>query len=103
MSTEVEPKTLDTELTLQTVRDYLSIDFIDDMTDRRLNRLVTVADSFLKGAVGNDYPVDDPRAQELAMMIIADLYDNRELSQKQQAMYRKLAYDFELQLRLEMR
>lgn len=87
----------------QDVKDYLGIDFTDDMTERRIERSIRVADKFLIGALGKDYPRDDERAQELALMIIADLFDNRELSQKQASMYRKLAHDFELQLRLEMR
>lgn len=94
---------LSDKLELQDVRDYLGIDFIDDMTERRLVRSINVADKFLIGALGVDYPIDDERAQELALMIIADLFDNRELSQKQESMYRKLAHDMELQLRLEMR
>lgn len=85
------------------VKDYLGIDFTDDMTERRLERLVAVADKFMIGALGHSYPVDDERVQELMLMIIADLYDNRELTQKQASTYRKLAHDFELQIRMEMR
>lgn len=92
-------KTLD----VQDVKDYLGIDYTDDMTDRRLTRAMAVSDAFLKGALGENYPVDDYRAQELALMIIADVYDHRELTAKEQVSYRKLAHDFELQLRLEMR
>lgn len=90
-------------LTLEAVKDYLGIDFEDDMTERRLTRLVSVADKFMVGAIGKEYPADDERVQELQLMIIADLFDHRELSQKQESMYRKLAHDFELQIRLEAR
>lgn len=96
--------TLETALLeIEAVKDYLGIDFTDPMTERRLLRLITVADKFLVGSLGATYPRDDVRTQELGLMIIADLYDHRELSQKQNSMYRKLAHDIELQIRLEMR
>lgn len=86
----------------QEVKDYLGIDYDDDMTERRIEHSIRVADSFLVGALGRNYPKADPRAKELALMVISDIFDHRELTQKETAMYRKLAHDFELQLRLEM-
>lgn len=91
------------DLTVQDVKDYLGIDYTDEMTERRLTRAMAVSDAFLKGALGENYPADDYRAQELALMIIADIYDHRELTAKEQVSYRKLAHDLELQIRLEMR
>lgn len=85
------------------VKDYLGIDWTDDAMERRITRTIAVADKFLQGAIGTDYPTDDVRVQELTLMIIADLFDHRELTQKEQSVYRKLAHDFELQIRLEMR
>ena len=85
------------------VKDYLGIDWTDDAMERRITRTIAVADKFLQGAIGTDYPNEDVRVQELTLMIIADLFDHRELTQKEQSVYRKLAHDFELQIRLEMR
>lgn len=99
---EVQVKTVDV-LTSQDVKDYLGIDWTDDAMERRIARTMLVADTFLEGAIGKEYPKDDMRAQELTLMIIADLFDHRELTQKERSMYRKLAYDFEQQIRLEMR
>lgn len=90
-------------VTNQEVKDYLGIDWTDEAMERRITRTIAVADKFLEGAICVDYPRDDVRAQELALMIIADLFDHRELTQKEQSVYRKLAYDFEQQIRLEMR
>ena len=88
---------------IQDVKDYLGITWDDAAMERRLTRLLRTADAFLVGALGENYPKSDPRCQELALMIVADLYDHRELSQKEKYTYRKMASDFELQIRLEMR
>lgn len=85
------------------VKDYLGIDWSDDAMERRIARSILVADKFLEGALGSEYPRDDVRAKELGLMIIADIFDHRELTQKEKNTYRKLAHDFELQIRLEMR
>lgn len=90
-------------VTNQDVKDYLGIDYADEMTDRRIQHSIRVADSFMQGALGKDYPKDDPRAIELSLMVIADIFDHYALTQKERATYRKLAHDFELQMRLEMR
>lgn len=90
-------------LTSQDVKDYLGIDWSDEAMERRITRTIAVADKFLEGAIGVDYPKDDVRAQELTLMIISDLFDHRELTQKEKAVYRKLAHDFELQIKLELR
>lgn len=97
---------VDTEnklLSSEEVKDYLGIDWTDEAMERRIKRSILVADKYLEGAIGKDYPREDPRAQELALMIIADIYDHNELTQKERTTYRKLAYDFEWQLKLEMR
>lgn len=90
-------------LTPQDVKDYLGIDWSDDMVERRIAHTIKVADLFLQDAIGKDYPKDDARAKELGLMIISDLFDHHELTQKERATYRKLAHDFELQMRLELR
>ena len=90
-------------LSADEVNEYLGIDFADETSDRRIKSLITVADAFLEGAIGQDYPREDPRIKELALMIVGDLYDHRTLSAKQENSYRKLAHDFEWQIRLEMR
>ena len=49
-------------LELQEVKDYLGIDYDDDMVNRRLNNLIKVAESFLKGAIGKSFDREDARA-----------------------------------------
>lgn len=85
------------------VKNYLGIDYADEMVDKNIKRLVKTADSYLKGAIGEDYPKEDPRAIELALIVIADLYDNRDMSAKVSNNVRSIVNDFSMQLRLESR
>lgn len=87
----------------QDVYNYLGIDYTDPMVEANVSRAIRTADAYLKGAVGEDYPSDDPRAQELALIFIADLYDNRGMLEAVNKNVRKLVDDFLLQLRLELR
>lgn len=87
----------------QDVYNYLGIDYADNMVTANVNRAISTADAYLKGAVGSDYPVDDPRAKELALIFIADLYDNRGSLEKSSTTVRKFVTDSLLQLRLELR
>lgn len=89
--------------TLIEVKDYLCIDFEDDSTDRLLNRLITTADLYMQGAIGVDYPKEDPRAKQIGLLLIADLYDNRGMSEKVSNSVRNLVSDFILQLQMELR
>ncbi|MDD2954350.1 MAG: head-tail connector protein [Parabacteroides sp.] len=88
--------------TLEEVKDYLCIDFDDEATNRTLNRLILTADAYLKGAIGENYPTDNHKAKQIALLLISDLYDNRDLTEKVSANMRKIVDDFSLQLRLEL-
>lgn len=87
----------------QDVYDYLGIDYADPMIEANVNRAISTADAYLKGAIGDNYPSEDPRAKELALIFIADLYDNRGSLEKSSVNVRRLVDDFLLQLRLELR
>lgn len=89
-------------VSLEEAKDYLGVDYADDMVERNINRMIKTADSMLKGSIGDPYPDDDPRAVELALIIVADLYNNRELSNKVSANVRRFVEDASLQLRLEL-
>ena len=89
--------------TLQDVKDYLGIDYTDAATDRRLTRAITVAAKFLEGSLGVGYPLDDPRVHELALIVIADIYDNHSMTEKVSGNIRRLVSDFSQQVRLDMR
>ena len=82
---------------------YLGIDYADDMVINNISRVISTADAYLKGSIGEDYPTEDPRSKELALIIISDLYDNRGLTTTVSGNVRKLVDDLSLQLRLEMR
>jgi hypothetical protein len=89
-------------LNLREALDYLGIDAEDDMIINNINRQVEVADRHLKAAVGDDYPADDPRMKEVALMIVSELYDNRTLSAKEESRINSLARQYMRQIRLEM-
>lgn len=90
-------------VTIKEVKAYLGIDYADDMVNANIERAINTANAYLKGSIGNDYPTDDPRAKELALIIISDLYDNRGLQSTISGNTRRLVDDLSLQLRLELR
>lgn len=89
-------------LNLREALDYLGIDAEDDMIINNINRQIEVADRHLKAAVGDDYPADDPRMKEVALMIVSELYDHRTLSAKEENRINSLARLYMRQIRLEM-
>jgi len=82
---------------------YLGIDYADDMVNKNVDRCILTADAYLKGSIGKDYPTEDPRIKELALILISDLYDNRGIIEKVAGNVRRLVDDMSLQLRLELR
>lgn len=90
-------------LSAQDVKDYLGIDFTDDATDRLIARMLSTADAYMKGSLGVNYPTDDERVQMVSKIIISDLYDHRDLSDKVSGATRRLVDSMLLQVRLEMR
>lgn len=89
--------------TLEEVKDYLGIDYTDSVSDRNIRRYIEVADTYLKGAIGNDYPTDDDRAKQLALFVIEDLYDRSSYNVKENSSLEKMKNDFILQLQCEAR
>lgn len=81
---------------------YLGIDYADDMANKNVDRCIKTADAYLKGSIGKNYPTDDPRIKELALIFISDLYDNRGMIEKVAGNVRRLVDDMSLQLRLEL-
>lgn len=94
-------------ITEKELLDYLSIDYADDVVLSNVSRCIRSADMFLKGSLGHSYPVEDPRAKELALIVAGDFYDNRDYQASAggsiSANTRKLVDDLSWQLRLEMR
>lgn len=65
-------------MTLETVKNYLRIDFIDD--DVLLNTLIEVSAIYINSCVGEAYKKDIKLvklAELLQLKIITDLYENR--------------------------
>lgn len=89
--------------TVDDVLAYLGIDYADEMVNKNVERCIRVADAYLKGSIGQNYPTEDPRVKELALILISDLYDNRGLIEKTAGNVRRLVDDMSLQLRLELR
>ena len=88
--------------TLEEVKDYLGIDFDDEVSNRNIQRYINVAESYLKGAIGN-LPTNDERVKQLTLFIVEDLYDRGSYSVKENSTLEKMKNDFILQLQCEGR
>ena len=86
---------------------YLGIDYTDDeMINRNVTRALATAEKTLHGAVGEDletYLPADPRTTELVLIYMEDLYSQRGLAAKVSNATRRLVFDMEQQLRMELR
>lgn len=91
------------KISVEEVMEYLGIDYEDDPTENRINHLISVANLHLKGALGENYPGEDTRVKEMALIIIEDLYDNHDLNDKVSGNIRRLINDFTLQIKCEMK
>lgn len=89
--------------TIEEVKNYLGIDYNDDVSNRNIKKYISVADSWLKGAIGENYPRNDERAKQLALFIIEDLYDRSSYSVKENKNIEKMKNDFVMQLQCEGR
>lgn len=94
-------------LTDQDAYDYLGIDYADDMVSRRVRGLIDAVDSYLTGAIGRDYatavsPESLAKAKEVALMLIAELYDGRGGTGKERAVVRTLLSTMMLHLQLDI-
>lgn len=91
-------------LTLEDVKDHLGIDYEDLQVKRNIERKIKVADKMLIGALGENYPQEDERVQEIALMIIDDLYNNRGINNdKVSNNARRLFDSMMLQIKLDMK
>ena len=88
--------------TVVEVKDYLGIDFEDNISDRNIERYINVAKSYLEGAISK-LPENDERVKQLALFIIEDLYDRGSYSVKENSTLEKMKNDFILQLQCEGR
>ena len=89
--------------TIDEIKDYLGIDYDDDVSNRNIKKYMSVADSWLKGAIGENYPKNDERAKQLALFVIEDLYDRGSYSVKENSNIEKMKNDFIMQLQCEGR
>lgn len=101
-----EDKTI--PVTLEEVCDYMGylIEEVksDKVVERNIKNLIKFSDKYLQGAIGKQYPREDERAKQIALLVISDLYDYRDLDSKNISnTTRKILNDLELQLKMEMR
>ncbi len=92
--------------TLEEALQYLGIDYADETILAVVTRMLSTAISTLHGSVGEDVETlmpNDPRARELVLLYLDDLYSNRGLTYKAIGSQRRLIADMEWQLRLELR
>jgi len=86
---------------IECAKKYMHIDHDDD--DDIINSCLFAADEYLKGAIGNNYERTSERANMLALMVTADLYDNRSTTERVSAKTRAIVENFAQQMRLELR
>ena len=99
-----------TPVSIEEVCDHLGLDAIEveaeenQATKRNIIRLIKFSDMYLQGAIGKHYPSKDERAKQIALLVISDLYEYRDLDSKNISnTTRKLLNDLEWQLKTEMR
>ena len=77
----------------------------DTVVETNATRALKTARQTMLGAVGDDveiYLPDDPRINELVLIYFDDLYSERGVSAKVSGAVRRLVFDMEQQLRLEL-
>lgn len=93
-------------VTVDALAAYLGVDAADDpMTLANLNMAAQAASMRLRGALGPDADLMDPRAVYLCLMWAADAYDERgtSVSAKQEGAMSRAERDIVCQLQLEAR
>ena len=86
-------------VSVQEAKDYLGIDYADEMIERRLNSVIKSTDLFLEGAIGKGYDKTDSRVKEVALMTIGEMFEDR--SMKEAGSFRRLTQNLIYQLRIE--
>ena len=88
----------------ETIQNYLGIDYADSVVLSNLTRARNTAHAILNGSIGEDYPADDPRIIELALIIIDDLYSTRgyTVASSMSNNMRRLVEDMSWQIKLEL-
>lgn len=86
---------------------YLGIDETDNVILTNIKHAIKGAEYMIRGAVGYNFPAEDPRVKELALIYAADLYSNRDFMERTggnaRTNVRRYVEDALLQLRLELR
>lgn len=90
-------------ITAQDVYRHLGLDFIDTDVSLNIEALIATANAYMIGALGEGYPADDARVIEVQKLLISDLYEHRELSDRVSGATRRLVDSMLLQVKLEMR
>lgn len=92
-------------LTIDDALLYLGIDYADKMVTSNVARALETAKGYLQSAVGADIfdlLPDDPKADQLLLAYLQDLYDERGTSAKVGNAKREMVHSMEWQLRLEL-
>lgn len=92
--------------TIEDALNYIGIDYTDAMVEANASRALKAARATVLGAVGKDvetYLPDDPRVNEMILIFFEDLYSQRGVSAKVSGATRRLVFDMEWQLKMELR
>ena len=90
---------------LEDFLNYAGIDYADDVVNANATRALNAARRILLGSIGDDveqYLPGDERITELVLIYASDLYSESGVSAKVSGSTRRLVFDMEQQLRLEL-
>lgn len=74
----------------------------DEMVAANVKNSIAAAEGWLVGALGQTFPREDSRVKQLALIVAADFYDNREFTAAASNSVRRLVDDLRMQVQLEM-
>lgn len=78
---------------------YLGYDYTDEIIDKNIDRAIKYADGELRESVGDDYPVDHPLTQELALLFASASYEKRDLAGNELKRVKQISLKLRLVLR----
>ncbi|MGN0518140.1 MAG: head-tail connector protein [Acutalibacteraceae bacterium] len=93
-------------VTVNDALNYLGIDYADDLVIDNVTRCINTSQKLIEGAIGDDVEnvlKNDARIDELTLIYVEDLYNNRGTNLKTSSAKRNIVQSMELQLKMDYR
>lgn len=99
-------------ITAESICEYVGIEaeYMDEVQSKRVDSVLRASKLWLRGAVGASVDYDDPRAEELMLMVAGEMFEDRTLTDERLSKYsgtkalaslNRLAGDIILQLQYD--